>query len=146
MSNNNNKNYHNYQNYQNKKNHNNNNNSKVEETKAPVKEEAKVAEQEAAQEEVIHSIMDDYEANALAEEQKAEESKVEETKTITGVVVDCPRLRVRAAANKNAEVLCEINVDSKVLISEKESTNEFYKVCTEAGVEGYCMKQFIGIE
>lgn len=141
---NNNKNYHNYQNYQNKK--NNNNNSKVEETKVPVKEEAKVAEQEVVQEESIHSIMDDYEANALAEEAKVEETKVEEPKTITGVVVDCPRLRVRAAANKNAEVLCEINVDSKVLISEKESTNEFYKVCTEAGVEGYCMKQFIDIE
>lgn len=139
MSNNNNKNYHNYQNYQNRK--NNNNNSKVEETKVPVKEEAKVAEQEVVQEEVIHSIMDDYEANVLAEEQK-----VEEPKTITGTVVDCPRLRVRAAANTNAEVLCEIMVGSKVLITEKESTNEFYKVCTEAGVEGYCMKQFIGIE
>lgn len=136
MSNNNNKNYHNYQNYQNKK--NNNNNSRVEENKVPEKKEV--------QEEPIHSIMDDYEANVLAEEAKVEETKVEEPKTITGVVVDCPRLRVRAAANKNAEVLCEINVDSKVLISEKESTNEFYKVCTEAGVEGYCMKQFIGIE
>lgn len=133
MSNNNNKNYHNYQNYQNKKNHNNNNNSKVEETKAPVKEEVK--------EEVIHSIMDDYEAGLLAEEPKVEEPKI-----ITGTVVDCPRLRVRAAANTNAEVLCEIMVGSKVLITEKESTNEFYKVCTEAGVEGYCMKQFIGIE
>lgn len=131
MSNNNNKNYHNYQNYQNKK--NNNHNSRVEENKVPEKKEV--------QEESIHSIMDDYEANALTEE-----AKVEEPKTITGVVVDCPRLRVRAAANKNAEVLCEINVGSKVLISEKESTNEFYKVCTEAGVEGYCMKQFIGIE
>lgn len=136
MSNNNNKNYHNYQNYQNK--NNNNHNSRVEENKVPEKKEV--------QEESIHSIMDDYEANALAEEVKVEETKVEEPKTITGVVVDCPRLRVRAAANKNAEVLCEINVDSKVLINEKESTNEFYKVCTEAGVEGYCMKQFIGIE
>lgn len=136
MSNNNNKNYHNYQNYQNKK--NNNHNSRVEENKVPEKKEV--------QEEVIHSIMDDYEVNALAEETKVEETKVEEPKTITGVVVNCPRLRVRAAANKNAEVLCEINVDSKVLISEKESTNEFYKVCTEAGVEGYCMKQFIDIE
>lgn len=116
MSNNNYKNYHNYQNYQ-----------KKNEVNAEEKVEPTVAEAEAV-------------------ESVAEEPKVEEPKTITGVVADCPRLRVRAAANKKAEVLCEINVGSQVVIDEKNSTNEFYKVCTEAGVEGYCMKQFIAVK
>lgn len=114
-----NNNYHNYQNYQKK-----NDNSKVEENKMTEKEEV--------QEEVIHSIMDDY--------------MEEEATPIKGVVVNCQKLRVRKAASPDAGVLCEIAVDAEVVIDEKKSTNEFYKVCTEAGVEGYCMKQFIAVK
>jgi hypothetical protein len=32
------------------------------------------------------------------------------------------------------------------MIDEKESTEEFYKVCTAAGIEGFCMKKFIAIQ
>lgn len=113
-----NKNYHNYQNYQ------KNNKDNVEVTKSQETEN-------------IHSIMDDY---------LEQQSTVEETKTIHGVVIDCSKLRVRSEANSNADILCEIKLDTKVIIDEKNSTDEFYKVCTEAGVEGYCMKQFIAVK
>lgn len=119
-----NNNYHNYQNYQKK-----NDNAKVEENKIPENEEVK--------EEVIHSIMDDY---------MEEKSSVEEVTPINSVVANCQKLRVRSAANTNSEILCEIAADTKVIIDKKNSTNEFYKICTEAGVEGYCMKQFITVE
>lgn len=63
----------------------------------------------------------------------------------TGMVTDCAKLNVRKNPNTNSEVLCVIEAASKVVIDEENSTGGFYKVCTESGVEGYCMKKFIKI-
>lgn len=70
----------------------------------------------------------------------------EQEKSIIGIVTDCLKLRVRKQPNTAAEVLCEIDALSEVQIDEKESTEEFYKVCTEAGIEGFCMKKFIAVK
>lgn len=70
----------------------------------------------------------------------------EQEKSIIGTVTDCLKLRVRKQPNTTAEVLCEIEALSEVQIDEKESTEEFYKVCTEAGIEGFCMKKFIAVK
>lgn len=74
------------------------------------------------------------------------EEKVETAKTVFGTVVDCYRLNIRSGPSIDAEVLCEIPVDTKVKILESEFTEDFYKVVTGAGVEGYCLKTFIKIE
>lgn len=66
-------------------------------------------------------------------------------KTKTGVVVDCIKLNVREAPNTQAEIVCVINASTNLVIDEVESTEEFYKVCTESGAEGFCMKKFIKI-
>lgn len=63
----------------------------------------------------------------------------------TGIVVGCARLNVRKKPNADAEVLHIIERSAKVIIDEENSTKNFYKVCTEVGAEGYCMKQFIEI-
>lgn len=85
-----------------------------------------------------------------ADEQTTKAAEVvpepEEAPTVIGTVVDCVRLRVRESASSNAEVICEISKDSDVLIDENESTDEFYKVCTESGAEGFCMKKFIALK
>lgn len=70
----------------------------------------------------------------------------EEAPTVIGTVVDCVRLRVRESASSNAEVICEIPKDSEVMVDENESTEEFYKVCTGSGAEGFCMKKFIALK
>ena len=62
-----------------------------------------------------------------------------------GKVVDCVKLNVREEPSTKASVVFEINVGSVVFIDETCSTDEFYKICTEHGVEGYCMKKFIEI-
>ncbi len=62
-----------------------------------------------------------------------------------GKVVDCVRLNVREEPSTKASVVFEITVGSTVFIDETCSTDEFYKICTEHGVEGYCMKKFIEI-
>lgn len=60
-----------------------------------------------------------------------------------GEVTDCARLNVRSAPDAEAEVLCVIEAGSEVVIVGSESTDEFYKVFTAAGVEGFCMKTFV---
>lgn len=70
---------------------------------------------------------------------------VVETPKNLGKVVDCVKLNVREHPNTKASVVFEIPVGSMVYIDETCSTDEFYKICTEHGVEGYCMKKFIEI-
>lgn len=78
-------------------------------------------------------------------EETVEEVVEEPVKEVIGVVAECSKLRVREAASANAKVLCEISENSEVIINEAESTKDFYKVCTEAGVEGFCMKKYITV-
>lgn len=74
-----------------------------------------------------------------------QEPQATEKKVIVGLVSECVKLRVRKQPNTNAKVMCEIELGDKVVVDEEESTKEFYKVYTEAGVEGFCMKKYIDI-
>ena len=60
--------------------------------------------------------------------------------------VGCEKLYVRSDATVDSEPVGVINRDSKVFVYEDESTEEFYKVCTTTGLEGYCMKKFISVQ
>lgn len=60
-----------------------------------------------------------------------------------GRVFGCTNLNVRKAPKTNATVICTINCHAEVEIDELESTDDFYKICTASGIEGYCMKKFI---
>ena len=62
-----------------------------------------------------------------------------------GLVVDCNMLNVRKEPSIESEVLCEISWSTELMVYEDESTDEFYKICTASGIEGYCMKKFISI-
>lgn len=62
-----------------------------------------------------------------------------------GVVVDCLKLNVRMEPNSDSEVVGQISAATQLKVYEDESTEEFYKICTYSGVEGYCMKKFINI-
>ena len=92
----------------------------------------------------------DYTKFSNQNEKKEEsiiETVVEETHAVEkhGVVVDCFRLNVRSAPSIDAEVVCEIDCSTDMLVYEEESTDEFYKICTSSGVEGFCMKKYISI-
>ena len=68
-----------------------------------------------------------------------------ESEPIEGTV-GCEKLNVRSDATIDSEPVGIINRGSKVFIYEDESTEEFYKVCTATGLEGYCMKKFISVQ
>lgn len=75
-----------------------------------------------------------------------EETEPEVEKVIFGVVTNCALLNVRKNPAIDAAVIATIARDSEVEIDENESTEDFYKVCTATGVEGYCMKPYIEVE
>jgi SH3-like domain-containing protein len=76
-----------------------------------------------------------------------EEPKVEEVVAPQpiGKVVECGKLNVRQAPVANAAVACTITRDTEIVVDLGKSTDEWYRVCTEAGIEGYCMKKYISV-
>ena len=63
--------------------------------------------------------------------------------TVEGVVVGCSKLNVRANPDATADVVCVIDVASEININVEKSTNDWFYVCTAAGIEGYCMRKFV---
>ena len=83
-------------------------------------------------------------------EVKMEVEPVQETvdtvtlpKTVPGVVVDCAKLNIREEPSTDAEVVCVLDVMSEIKIDVAKSNNEWLKVCTATGIEGYCMRKFV---
>jgi SH3-like domain-containing protein len=63
-----------------------------------------------------------------------------------GFVAGCAKLNVRAEAKSDADVLATLKTDTEVMIDIAESTEDFYKICTASGLEGYCMKTYISVQ
>lgn len=100
--------------------------------------------------EPVETVMEDVQIEEVKQELKIEESKIKEPEIkepepIIGVVTDCIKLNVRARPNQTAMILGVITAATELIIIEEESTRDFYKICTSAGLEGYCMKKFISI-
>lgn len=81
---------------------------------------------------------------------KMEPKIVEETvetvampKVVSGVVVNCAKLNVREEPSVDADVVCVLDVMSEVKIDVEKSDNEWLKISTANGVEGYCMRKFV---
>lgn len=73
------------------------------------------------------------------------EPSVEPENRKFGKVNNCKKLNVRKLPSRDAEIVSELVEGVEVMIDEKESTALFYKICTEHGIEGYCMKDFIKV-
>ena len=88
------------------------------------------------------------EVNEMEEEMIEESEAVEETKeenTLVGYVSGCTKLNIREEAYPGAKVLCIVPEKAVLLIDASESTTEWYKIYTESGMEGYCMKKFVTV-
>lgn len=66
--------------------------------------------------------------------------------TAMGVVAGCSKLNVRKNPNPVAQPLCVIAEGTEVMVDFSESTNDWYKVYTKEGVEGFCMKSYISVK
>ena len=73
------------------------------------------------------------------------EPSVEQENRKFGKVNNCKKLNIRKLPSRDAEIVSELVEGSEVMIDEKESTALFYKICTEHGIDGYCMKDYIKV-
>ena len=83
-------------------------------------------------------LKDEYRIEEHEESQNSEDVKI-------GFVTNCKKLNVREEPKKDSAIVCEVDYQTGLMIDENESTEEFYKVFTIAGIEGFCMKKFIAI-
>lgn len=78
------------------------------------------------------------------------ELEAQETETesdlVIGVVTNCIRLNVREEPNVSAPIITEVDALSELMVDVGKSDEEWYSVCTEAGIEGFCMKKFVDIK
>lgn len=74
------------------------------------------------------------------------EPETQESDLVIGIVTNCLRLNVREKPNINAPIITEVNDLSELMIDLVASNEEWYSVCTEAGIEGFCMKKFVAIK
>lgn len=89
-------------------------------------------------------------APVATQSQAPEVKLVEETvntvvlpEMVKGVVANCVKLNVREEPATNGVIVHVLDVMSEVEIDLAKSTDEWFKVCTAIGVEGYCMRKFI---
>lgn len=88
------------------------------------------------------------EVNETEEVEEVETEITEETEednTVVGTVSGCSNLNIRAKADINSEKVCVVPEKAVLLIDIDESTDEWYKVYTEAGMEGFCMKKYVTV-
>lgn len=75
-----------------------------------------------------------------------EEPVTEEPEVVYGVVSECALLNMRVAPNIEADIVAKLPIATEVMVDKTSSTDDFYKVCTGSGIEGYCMKRFITLD
>lgn len=85
--------------------------------------------------------------DSITIESPAEVKETPKGSITIGVVTNCSKLNVRKTPNVNSSVSGVINLNDEVMIIDIEkSTDEFYKVRTESGLKGFCMKKYIKIK
>ena len=62
--------------------------------------------------------------------------------TITGTV-KFVEINVYSEPNANSNIVCKIGYMSEVVVDLKNSTDNFYKICSVIGAEGFCQKSLI---
>lgn len=67
------------------------------------------------------------------------------TEKVIGVVTDCLKLNIRQRPYKDSEVVAIAECLDELSIDIEASTNDWYAVCTVAGIEGFCMKKFVAV-
>lgn len=78
---------------------------------------------------------------------KPEVEKVEEPEEATkiGTVTDCGLLNVRNKPSMDSKVLFTIPESANVVIDLEKSTDDFYNIFTEVGLEGFVRKEYIKV-
>lgn len=76
------------------------------------------------------------------------EEPVEETpETLIGVVsVNGKQLNIRKEPSTNSDRVSVVEDGTVLMIEPDKSSEDWFKIYTEAGVEGFCMKKFVTLK
>lgn len=94
---------------------------------------------------IVH---DDLVTTNIPEVMETEEPTVEsevKDETIIGTVCGCKELYIRPSASKSGTPVCVVKEGDLLIINTDESAGDWYRVYTETGANGYCMKKFVAI-
>lgn len=111
-----------------------------------VVEEVNTIVDEVVSEEPIEDSIPEEAAEVLSEEVDDAVNEEVNPRYVSGIVSNCESLRVRQKPSSDGEVLTTIDKGTELKIDLGNSTDEFYNVCTAAGLYGYCMKKFITLQ
>ena len=74
-----------------------------------------------------------------------EKEEIEPVK-IFGSVFDCTKLNIRSEPSLDGEIICTVPVSTEVEIDSEKSTNDWFYIYTNTGIEGFCMKKYIRVK
>lgn len=97
-------------------------------------------------EQVEETINEVEESTNKIEETKKEVTKKEVTEEVIGKIIEFEKLYIRKEADKNSEPVGIVTNKDYLSIDIIHSTDDFYKVITSNGLEGYCVKEFVKID
>lgn len=95
--------------------------------------------------EIVAKTESTNEESVEVSDEELSEEPVDESALLIGVVTGCTRLNVRAEASFTSEVLTIVDAGVELQIHGVGTTDEFFKVTTEFGIDGYAMRQFVSI-
>lgn len=61
-------------------------------------------------------------------------------------VANCLRLHIYSEPKLDSEIVCKVRYATEVEIDLDKSTEEFYKIYTAIGAEGFCQKDLVTIK
>jgi SH3-like domain-containing protein len=79
----------------------------------------------------------------MEQELDPEPIEVEATLVIDAEIANCAKVNVRTTPEMCENVLLVLNQGSPIKIDQTYKSEEWFKIVTEAGVEGYVKKQFV---
>ena len=94
-------------------------------------------------EDEITEVNESEEVEEEVTEEVTKEATKEADSTVVGYVSGCLKLNIREEGYLGANVVCVVPEKTALLIEVAESNDEWYKVYTETGMEGFCMKQYV---
>lgn len=66
-------------------------------------------------------------------------------RNVIGVVTDCLKLNIREKPSMDSKVVTVATYLDELEIDMGDSNDDWYAVCTAAGIEGFCMKKFVAV-
>lgn len=60
-------------------------------------------------------------------------------------VANCLRLHIHSEPSTDSEIVCKVRYSTELAIDLDSSTEDFYKIYTAIGAEGFCQRDLVTI-